>query len=60
MPKGQGYSHGDSKIYGTTKSSARSATKNESGGNYGKPIGDKGQSSKKGNRRTMQVSDRYK
>jgi hypothetical protein len=30
------------------------------GGNYGVPVGDTGQMSKKGNRRTYQVSDRYK
>ena len=47
-------------IEGTGTSSARSATGNSKGGNYGKPIGDTGQMSKKGNRRTYQVSDRYK
>lgn len=56
----QGMTNGSSVINGTGKSSARSASKNESGGNYGKPIGDTGQMSKKGNRRTYQVSDRYK
>ena len=47
-------------LTGTAKSSARSASMNGDGGNYGKPIGDTGQMSKKGNRRTYQVSDRYK
>lgn len=56
----QGMTNGSSVINGTGKSSAMSASKNESGGNYGKPIGDRGMSSKKGNRRTYQVADRYK
>lgn len=47
-------------IEGTGKSTMSYASGNEKGGNYGKPIGDKGQMSKKGNRRTYQVSDRYK
>lgn len=47
-------------IQGTGKSSAYSASLNDSGGNMGKPIGDDGMRSKKGNGRTRQVSDRYK
>ena len=60
MPEGQGYSHGDSKLYGTKRSNASSADMNSKGGNYGKPIGDKGQKSSKGNRRTRVAADRYK
>ena len=47
-------------LTGTAKSSARSATMNEKGGNYGKPIGDMGAKSKKGNKRTYVANDRYK
>lgn len=59
MPKGQGYSHGDSQMYGTTKSTNKSAPMENKGGNYGKPMGDTGQKSKKGNRMTKVPSDRY-
>jgi hypothetical protein len=51
---------GDSKMYGTKKSSARNAPMDKDGGNYGVPVGDTGSKSKKGNSRTKQVSDRYK
>jgi hypothetical protein len=59
MPEGQGYSHGYSKMGGTTKSTARNAPMDSKGGNYGKPIGDTGSKSKKGNRMTKIPSDRY-
>lgn len=49
-----------SKIHGTGKSKSKSAPMNGEGGNLGKPIGDSGTSSKKGNRRTRQAADRYK
>ena len=45
---------------GTTRSSARSAPMDKKGGNYGKPIGDKGSKTRKGNRRTRIAGDRYK
>jgi len=60
MPKGQGYSHNDSKMYGTTKSSARNAPMDSKTGNYGKAIGDKGVKNPKGNRKTRCAADRYK
>lgn len=60
MPKGQGYSHGDSVMYGTTKSTAKSAAFNNSGGNMGKPVGDKGEKTKKGNAKSRLAADRYK
>ena len=47
-------------LSGCTKSSARSAPMDKKGGNTGKPIGDKGMKSSKGNGRTRQVADRYK
>ena len=59
MPKGQGYSYGNGKYSGTTKSTARNAPLDSKGGNYGKPVGDTGSKSKKGNRRTKVPSDRY-
>lgn len=59
MPKGQGYSYGGSQIGGTTKSSAKSASLNYKSGNVGKPIGDKGKKSSKGNRMTKVPGDRY-
>lgn len=49
-----------SKMGGSTKSTARSAPMDSKGGNHGKPMGDKGTKSKKGNRRTRQAADRYK
>lgn len=58
MLKGKGYSGG---MYGgSTKSTARNAPMDNKGGNYGKPMGDTGTKSKKGNRRTRQAADRYK
>lgn len=60
MPKGSGYSHGHSKMYGTTKSNARGAPMENKTGNYGKAIGDTGKRSSKGNRRTRVAGDRYK
>lgn len=58
MPKGKGYSGG---MYGgPTKSSAKSAYGNDKGGNVGKPIGDTGAKSSKGNSRTRVAADRYK
>lgn len=48
-----------SKMGGSTKSSARSAPMDSKGGNYGKPIGDTGKKSSKGNSRTKQAGDRY-
>jgi hypothetical protein len=59
MPKGQGYSYGNSQMYGTTKSTAKSAPMNNKGGNLGKPIGDTGKRNKKGNRMSKCPSDRY-
>jgi len=60
MPKGQGYSYGNSKMYGTTKSSARQAPMDKDAGNTGKPIGDTGKKCPKGNSRTRGAADRYK
>ena len=60
MPKGSGYSHGYSQMSGTTRSSARNAPGDRKGGNHGKPIGDKGAKTRKGNRRTRIAGDRYK
>ena len=48
------------KMTGSTKSSARNAPMDKSGGNMGKPIGDTGTKSAKGNKRTRQAADRYK
>ena len=51
----------DSGTYtGSTKSSATNAPMDKEGGNVGKPMGDTGEKSKKGNARTRQVADRYK
>lgn len=47
-------------IQGTGKSSAKAAPMNKSGGNVGKPIGDRGKRSSGGNRRTKVPADRYK
>lgn len=58
MPKGKGYSGG--LMTGSTKSTQRNAPMDKDGGNYGKPIGDTGQKSKKGNRATRVPADRYK
>lgn len=60
MPEGQGYSHGNGKLHGTTKSSAKYADMNMDSGNYGKPIGDKGVKNPQGNSRTMCAADRYR
>jgi len=46
------------KYSGTTRSNAKDAYGNNKAGNTGKKIGDSGQ--RGGNRRTRQVSDRYK
>ena len=54
MPAKRGGMYG-----GSTKSTAKSAYGNAKGGNYGKPVGDKGMKSTKGNRRTRQAADRY-
>ena len=56
----QGMTNGSSVINGTGKSSAYSASLNDSGGNMGKPIMDTGKTSKKGNSRTKVCTDRYK
>lgn len=55
MPKDQGGKYGGSK-----KSTAKSAYGNDMSGNYGKPIGDTGAKTKKGNSRTRLAADRYK
>lgn len=55
-----GMTNGSSVMEGTGKSSAYSNPKDDSGGNYGKPIGDTGESTKKGNSRTRVAGDRYK
>ena len=57
MPK-----HGEynSKMGGSTKSSAKNAPMDNKGGNYGKPVGDTGAKTRKGNRRTRVAGDRYK
>ena len=57
MPAGKGYS--GSMYGGSTKSSATSAPMENKGGNYGKPVGDSGKKSSKGNRRTRVAADRY-
>ena len=57
MPANSDYG---SKMGGSTKSTARNAPMDSKGGNYGKPMGDTGAKSKKGNRRTRQAADRYK
>ena len=50
-----------SKLHGTTKSSAKSASLDKSTGNNGKAIGDKGESTgARGNKRTRGAADRYK
>lgn len=59
MPKGQGYSYGNSQMSGEKKSYARQAPMDKKGGNLGKPIGDTGKRSKKGNRVTKVPADRY-
>ena len=59
MPEGQGYSYGNGKMTGTTKSTAKNAPMDKSGGNMGKPMGDTGKKSSKGNRMTKVPSDRY-
>ena len=59
MPEGQGYSHGNGKMTGTTKSTSSSAPMENKGGNYGKPMGDTGKKSPKGNRMTKVPADRY-
>ena len=58
MPAGKGYSGG---MYGgSTKSSAKNAPMDSKGGNYGKPVGDTGMKTRKGNKRTRCAADRYK
>jgi len=58
--EGQGYSHGNGKISGTTKSNAKYADLNMQEGNSGKAIGDKGVKNPQGNSRTMCAADRYR
>lgn len=48
-----------SKMYGTTKSSAKNAPMDKQTGNTGKAIGDSGKPCK-GNKRTKGAADRYK
>jgi hypothetical protein len=60
MPEGQGYSHGNGKFSGTTKSSAKNAPMDKSTGNTGKAIGDTGTKNPLGNRKTDCAADRYK
>ncbi len=57
MPKGGEY---NSKMGGSMKSSAKHADGNMKGGNHGKPIGDKGTRTRKGNKRSRLAADRYK
>jgi hypothetical protein len=45
---------------GSTKSTAKSAPMDSSGGNLGKPIGDTGKKCPKGNPKTRGAADRYK
>ncbi len=49
----------NTKMGGSTKSTSTSAPMEEKGGNYGKPMGDTGKKSDKGNRMTKVPSDRY-
>lgn len=59
MPRGKGY--GENSMYGgSTKSHQKSAYGNDKGGNYGKPIGDTGSKTRKGNKRSRLAADRYK
>ena len=58
MPAGKGY--GGSLYGGSVKSTAKNAPMDSKGGNYGKPVGDTGGRSKKGNRKTRTAADRYK
>lgn len=60
MPKGQGYSYGNSMYQGTKKSSATEVWGNKQTGNTGKAIGDTGRDCPKGNRKTRGAADRYK
>ena len=60
MPKYGSKGGGGGVMTGSTRSSSYSAPMESKGGNCGKPIGDTGKESAKGNRRTRQVSDRYK
>lgn len=57
---GSGGGGGGGLINGTGIVKNHGAPRNKDGGNVGKPIGDIGQMSKNGNKRTYQVSDRYK
>ena len=50
----------NSKMGGSTKSNAKNAPMDSKGGNHGKPVGDTGAKSRKGNRRTRVAGDRYK
>lgn len=47
------------KMTGSTKSTARNAPMDKSGGNNGKPMGDTGKKCPKGNRKTRGAADRY-
>jgi len=60
MPEGQGYSHGNGKFSGTTKSTSKQAPMENDTGNVGKAIGDSGKTNPIGNRRTQCDTDRYK
>lgn len=63
MPMKGSYSknmtNGSSVYGGTARSISANAPMDSDGGNYGKPIGDTGKKSKKGNRKTRRASDRY-
>ena len=58
--EGQGYSHGNGKFSGTTKSTSRKAPMEDKTGNVGKAIGDTGRKNPIGNRMTKCDADRYK
>jgi hypothetical protein len=45
--------------HGSKRSSAKTAPGNSQGGNTGKPVGDKGRKSSKGNMKTKVPGDRY-
>ncbi len=49
----------NTKMGGSTKSTASQAPMDKKGGNMGKPMGDTGKKSAKGNRMTKVPSDRY-
>ncbi len=49
----------NTKMGGSTKSTQQNAPMDSTGGNMGKPMGDTGKKSPKGNRMTKVPSDRY-